>query len=147
MDALSALETLELIRYVRTSVPVYATVSGLHVLAIGILVGAILLYDCSIVRGRRAEASAIEVGTRAAAAAGLAAAIPTGIILFACRATMYAANPAFIAKLAAISLALINVCIFYRLPEASQSARKASAVVSLILWAATLGLGRWLAFS
>jgi hypothetical protein len=77
-----------------------------------------------------------------------------GLLLFTTEATAYIGNPAFLAKLALVALALANVAWFHtRLAAARRGERRATtgvlrlgAGLSLVLWVGTLLAGRLIAY-
>lgn len=90
------------------------------------------------------------------AVTGFVLAVPTGLLLFTTEATALAGNPAFLAKLALIGLALLNILAFHRLAGRRMAdwslsdrpppgARFAGAA-SLALWVGALACGRLIAY-
>jgi hypothetical protein len=80
------------------------------------------------------------------AAAGFAVAALAGVALFAVRAREYAANPAFLAKLALVGLGALNALSLGR-PALRGGGRAALAgALSLALWAGAILAGRLIAF-
>ena len=79
---------------------------------------------------------------------GLILAIPSGILLFATNALALSRDPIFGLKLLLLFLAIINAWIFHirvYLP-AKQTAARAHAIVSIILWICIISCGRLLAY-
>ena len=138
---LAGLEALDWVRAVRTSPVLYPLLNGTHILGLALLVGSIATVHVAALRdGTAAE----RVGHRPGlvlARCGFGLAAATGAVLFACRATHYAANPAFLAKLGLIALALGNVALFHRVAgPARPRLAMLSAATSLAAWTATIGL-------
>ena len=133
----------------------YLVVNATHILGIGLLVGAILPLDLRLIGLLRGAPLAVLAPflTRAAAF-GLALALLTGAWLFTVKPSEYAGNPAFLAKLALLALALGNIALQHRgraLAEALATERvplrvRASAFASFTLWLAVLLAGRWIGF-
>lgn len=139
-ETVAPLEGLELARLVQTSPTLYPLANGAHILAFATFVGSIDVYDISILRGLRSRQLATAV--LSVAWAGFAAAVLSGGLLFATRATHYAENPAFIFKLTQIAGAALNML-------ASHGAvlpKRGSAAISLALWTMFLMAGRWIGF-
>ncbi|MEM9764014.1 MAG: DUF2214 domain-containing protein [Pseudomonadota bacterium] len=139
-ELVAPLESLELARLIRTSRTLYPLANGAHILAFAILVGSIAVYDIAILRGisdRHLASAALPVIW-----ASFAATVLSGALLFATRATYYSGNPAFIFKLALIVAAALNLLAFRR----AIMPMRASAALSLFLWASTLMAGRWIGF-
>ena len=83
---------------------------------------------------------------------GFALAVPMGLLLFTTEATAYVGNPAFLAKMALLALALANIAWFHaRLTRArdgqgTAGVLRASALLSLGLWVGVLVAGRIIAY-
>lgn len=153
MEALTSLLT-ELGRAsgIALSSPLYALVSGLHVLGLALLIGGILIVDLRLV-GLTALPRLAADQLRRVAATGLALSLATGVMLLSARPGEYLANPVVWAKLLVIAAASLNAIAFSllgRLPDEGERpgpyARFAGAG-SLAGWLAALGLGRWIAFT
>lgn len=134
----------------------YLFVNAAHILGIGLLVGAILPLDlrlAGLIRG--APLVALAPFLTRTAGIGLALALLTGLWLFTVKPLEYAANPAFLWKLALLVLALANVALQHRgaaLAQAVAGERvpgrvRASALASFSLWLAVLLAGRWIGFA
>ncbi|ABC89942.1 hypothetical conserved protein [Rhizobium etli CFN 42] len=139
----------------RRSATLYMFVNAAHILAIGLLVGAILPLDLRLAGFfRKVPAQIIAPFLSRAAGVGLAAAILTGFGLFSVRAVEYAANPAFLAKLALIGFGLLNLLAVYlgqgwKTLTTSGRIRpglRFSAALSAASWIAALLAGRWIGF-
>lgn len=150
---LLALERLQAVAVLRQSGVAYPVANGLHIIGIGLLIGAIAVLDLRILRSRSASewrpvlAHAVPV-----AAAGLALALITGAMLFSVRASLYIQNPALLVKWGLIALGLLNIAIFHamlrrREPQTNTGAGlKACAASSLAIWTGAIFAGRWIAF-
>lgn len=140
----------------RSSLWLFPAVEIVHILGFALLVGAIAAYDLRLIRGHAAVA-AEPLGRvlLPVAAAGLAIAVPAGLLLFTSEATAFAVNPAFWAKMALLALGLANIAVFHlgvgrsvgwwpaRRPP--MAARVAGAV-SLACWIGVLTCGRLIAY-
>lgn len=152
--ALGALETAGLALGVARSAPLYAAVSALHVLGIGLLLGPILIVDLHLLGVLRGlEAPALRL-LRRAAAWGVLLALATGLLLLAARPFEYAGNGAMQAKLAVVALAALHALAlewrWHQAPGSLQPGRgitRLGGAASLALWLAALALGRWVAFA
>lgn len=139
---------------VALSTPVYAAVSALHVVGLALLFGPIALVDLRIAGLLRSlDVSALTL-LRATARIGIAIAVVTGVLLAAARPDEYLANPTFLAKLTVVGLGLANALAFEVAARRTgiaamldQPLARASALASLALWLAAIGLGRWIAFT
>lgn len=139
----------------RRSAMLYMFVNAGHILAIGLLVGAILPLDLRLAGCfRKVPAEIIAPFLSRAAGVGLAAAVVTGFCLFSVRAVEYAANPAFLTKLVLIGLGLLNLLAVHlgqgwKTLIATGLIRhglRFSAALSAATWIAALLAGRWIGF-
>ncbi|WP_049734526.1 DUF6644 family protein [Rhizobium ecuadorense] len=139
----------------RRSATLYMFVNTGHILAIGLLVGAILPLDLRLAGFfRKVPAEIIAPFLSRSAAVGLAAAILTGFCLFSVRAVEYAANPAFLAKLCLIGLGLLNLLTVH-LGQGWETlvstgivrpGLRLAAALSAAIWIAAVVAGRWIGF-
>ncbi|MBB4288932.1 hypothetical protein GGE16_000948 [Rhizobium leguminosarum] len=139
----------------RRSATAYMFVNAGHILAIGILVGAILPLDLRLAGlFRKVPVEILAPFLSRAAGVGLAAAVLTGFCLFTVRAVEYAANPAFLAKLGLIALGLLNLLIVHfgrgwKTAVSTGIVRpglRFSAALSATVWIAAVLAGRWIGF-
>ncbi|TAX54759.1 DUF6644 family protein [Rhizobium leguminosarum] len=139
----------------RHSGTLYMFVNAAHILAIGLLIGAILPLDLRLAGlFRKVPVEIVAPFLSHAAGVGLAAAIVTGFCLFSVRAVEYAANPAFLAKLGLIALGLLNLSIVHlgrgwKTAVSTGIVRpglRFSAVLSAAVWIAAVIAGRWIGF-
>jgi hypothetical protein len=139
----------------RRSGTLYMFVNAAHILAIGLLLGAILPLDLRLAGFfRKVPVEIVAPFLSRAAGVGLAAAIVTGFCLFSVRAVEYAANPAFLAKLGLIALGLLNLSIVHlgrgwKTAVSTGIVRpglRFSAVLSAAVWIAAVLAGRWIGF-
>ena len=139
----------------RRSGTLYMFVNAAHILAIGLLIGAILPLDLKLAGFfRKLPVEIVGPFLSRTAGVGLAAAILTGFCLFSVRAVEYAANPAFLAKLGLIALGLLNLSIVHlgrgwKTAVSSGIVRpglRFSAVLSAAIWIAAVIAGRWIGF-
>ncbi|MDC7743527.1 MULTISPECIES: DUF6644 family protein [Rhizobium] len=139
----------------RRSATAYMFVNAGHILAIGILVGAILPLDLRLAGlFRKVPVEILAPFLSRAAGVGLAAAVVTGFCLFTVRAVEYAANPAFLAKLGLIALGLLNLLIVHfgrgwKTAVSTGIVRpglRFSAALSATVWIAAVLAGRWIGF-
>jgi len=152
---LEALEATALATWLRHSTIAYPIVSATHIMAIGTLVGAVLLMDVRLLGGFGNTPLAVVTGTLEPLAAGaFAAAALSGGLLFAVGATEYVENSAFRVKAVLLALALANVAAVrltgswprFRRTGAIGGPLAAHAAASLVLWIAVLFAGRFVGF-
>lgn len=144
---LAALEASAAAQWLRIHSLAYAAINALHIIGIALLFGPIAVWDWRVLRGR--GAAELEL-LRRTASIGAMLAIVTGACLFSVKPLEYATNAAFQYKLTSIAAALLNVAAAHLLARHDASATgtptRVAAALSLALWLAAIGLGRWIAF-
>jgi hypothetical protein len=149
----AALKATTPAQYLRTSRWGYAGVSGVHVLGIAILVGAILPLNLRLLglwpSIPRANLLRVLVPM---AATGLAVAALTGSLLFSVRAQEYAEVGYLQAKLVLVLVELLSALMIHRiygltLEGASQARLRFHALLSLGCWLGAPACGRLIAFA
>ncbi|WHO72413.1 DUF6644 family protein [Rhizobium sp. BT03] len=139
----------------RRSATFYMFVNTGHILAIGLLVGAILPLDLRLAGFfRKVPVEIVAPFLSRSAGIGLAAAVLTGFCLFSVRAVEYAANPAFLAKLCLIGLGLLNLLAVHlgrgwKTLVSTGIVRpglRLAAILSAATWIAAVLAGRWIGF-
>lgn len=145
-----ALEASALGRFAREDLLLYPAASVLHVLGVGLLVGAILAFDLRVLGFGRAIPLAAAAGLLLPLARfGFLLLLVSGPVMLAADATALATNPAARAKGALILLALANVAVFHRLAAwrgEPGSALRVSAAVSALAWLGAAACGRAIAY-
>jgi hypothetical protein len=141
---------------VRASPWLYPALETVHILGLGLLVGAAWTWDLRLLgAGRGIAVSDLGRLTLPLARAGFGAAAASGVFLFASDAVATAAKPAFRAKLALIALAALNAALFHRAYPSTRAwdrgvpapARaRAAAALSLVLWSLAATAGRLIAY-
>jgi hypothetical protein len=133
----------------------YLFVNAAHILGIGLLLGAVLPLDLRLIGFFRSyPLEAIGPFLLRVGSVGLALALLTGLWLFTVQPKQYAANSAFLWKLALLVLALANLGVqHYR--QSFQDALRGGSIdtgvrlragVSAVLWLSILVAGRWIGF-
>lgn len=128
---------------------------SMHVLAIGLVVGTILMVDLRLL-GVSALSYPVSRMVRELTPwtwGAVVVAMVTGVGMFVTRAPAYVENPAFQLKLVFLLLAFVNMTFFqfrtYRRVQAWDRTApmplqaKAAGAASLVLWAAIIVAGRW----
>lgn len=155
---LQSLESLGIAEHIRHSLYWFPTLEAIHVIALGLVFGTILVVDLRIL----GLASTARPFTRVSGdmlrwtwAAFVLAAI-TGSLMFVTNARVYWENGFFRAKLVLIVLAGLNMLVFHFTAGRSRewdTARRgppvgvACAVASMTLWVLVIGMGRAIGFS
>ncbi|MBP2290862.1 DUF6644 family protein [Azospirillum rugosum] len=155
---LVALETSGLGDAMRQSVWLYPLVEVLHILGFALLVGSILAFDLRLlgVRAPLLPAEALARLLLPVAVTGFALAVPTGLLLFTTEATSLVRNGMFLAKMALLALALVNIVLFHKgagrrmaawgVADRPPPAARFAGAASLGLWVAVLVCGRLIAY-
>ncbi|CAH1673482.1 MAG: DUF2214 domain-containing protein [Chelatococcus sp.] len=141
--------------WLQSSGTAYLFVNAAHILSIGLVLGGILPLDLRLMGFSRATSLAV-IGPflSRVAATGVVLAIATGLWLFSVRPAEYARNPAFMAKLVLLAVALVNVFVQHRSRDFQAALRGARvtmavrlrAAASAMLWLLVLIAGRWIGF-
>lgn len=139
----------------KASGTLYMFVNALHILSIGLVVGAILPLDLRLLGlFGHAPLSVLGPFLSRAAATGVVFAILTGLALFSVRPAEYAANPAFLAKLGLLALGVANALALrctghWRTAVAEgpvHPALRLQAGLSFAAWTGAVVAGRWIGF-
>jgi len=138
---LRTLEFSQLGNLARTSVWLYPAVNTLHVLGAALLVGAILVYDIRILRGREPTKTALTLSI-----IGFILLVLTGPAMFSAEATAIGHNPVFLIKMAVILAALINVILHWLAGPILPRLAKLHAALSALFWTGALVFGRLIAY-
>jgi len=155
MELLEWLAATTLAVELRRSATLYMFVNAAHILAIGLLVGAILPLDLRLAGFfGKVPVEVVAPFLSRSAGIGLALALLTGFCLFSVRPGEYAANPAFLAKLGLIAFGILNVLLVHAGPgwRAAMTigivrpAMRFSAALSAMIWIAAVVAGRWIGF-
>src|SRR6056297_436331 len=151
MEALAAaLAELPLAETMRVSRWGYAAASGLHVLGLALLVGAIVPLDLRLLGlWPGVPLTALARPLVATAACGLALAVAAGTALLLAAPARYLAEPIFGLKLGLVVFgagAALALHLGSGLEHATPRRRAAAGAISLACWLPALALGRLLAF-
>lgn len=158
-DFIALLEDNGLAEAIRENDLLFPLIESVHVVAICLVVGSILAFDlrllglASIERPVGRLAGAILPVTWSA----FALAATSGLLLFISNATKYLANGYFVAKLALICAAAVNMAVFHGLgakdlPQWEQDAvpplrARLAGAFSILIWIAVVACGRWIGFT
>lgn len=150
------LEHSMLSHIIRQWIWLYPTIESLHLLGLSLLVGAIVLFDVRLLgASRQLLVTDLAQHLLPWAYLGFALVALTGLLLFAVDATHLATNPAFRLKLLLLTAAGVNAALFHlkyrsvglwNRGTGAPLAVRAIAVLSLLLWAAIVVCGRWIAY-
>lgn len=128
----------------RRSVWAYALVNAAHILGIGLLLGAILPLDLRLMGWRHGPPlSTLAPFLSRIAAAGLALAVTTGVVLLSVQPMEYLPLPVFRLKLLLIALALVNLLALHR-ARSWRAVADGGPVAARVRWAAGISALCWL---
>lgn len=128
----------------RRSVWAYALVNAAHILGIGLLLGAILPLDLRLMGWRHGPPlSTLAPFLSRIAAAGLALAVTTGVVLLSVQPMEYLPLPVFRLKLLLIALALVNLLALHR-AGSWRAVADGGPVAARVRWAAGVSALCWL---
>jgi hypothetical protein len=147
-------EATALGQLVRTSLWMFPVIEAMHLLALSVLGGALLVVDLRML-GAGLTATPIPVLARGAhrwLVRAVAAMVATGLLLFLSEAVKCYHNPSFWVKMSTLPVALLFAFTVRRRvasgAEGGTSWRtRLTAVGSMALWFTVAAAGRWIGFS
>jgi hypothetical protein len=146
----------EWMRYTNGAMPI---VEALHVLTAVLVFGTVLVVDLRLLGAADAARPYSRLSRETLPLTWLAfgIAVVTGSLMFATSAQLYFGNAAFQFKAAALLGAGLNMALFHLLTARAATsptghdpplrAARIAGLVSLLLWAAVVLLGRWIGFT
>ena len=161
MSVQSILESVQssaVAEWMRDTNPAMQVVESTHVLAAVLVLGTVLIADLRLLGITDSQRAFTRIGreTLPLTWAAFAVAVVTGSLMFTTSAQTYFGNAAFQLKALALLAAGLNMLLFQVLTargiaawDAGKPPRAAriAGVVSLVLWAAVVLLGRWIGFT
>ena len=161
MSVHSILESIQgsaLAEWMRDTNPAMQVVESAHVLAAVLVLGTVLIADLRLLGLADSRRAFSRVGTETLrltwVAFGLA--VVTGSLMFTTSAHTYFGNTAFQLKALALLAAGLNMALFQLLTARGIAAwdvgkppraARVAGLLSLLLWAAVVLLGRWIGFT
>jgi len=144
---------------IRENVNAFPVIESLHVLAVAIVFGTILIVDLRLlgVAAHRRGAERLIAELLSYTWVAFLLAVITGALMFISNAVAYAANTQFLLKMVAIAVAGLNMAWFhstaYRrisqwdemLPPPTEA--RIAGLLSLLTWTTVIFLGRWIGFT
>ncbi|MGC1459185.1 MAG: DUF6644 family protein [Steroidobacteraceae bacterium] len=156
---LQALEATPLGTAVRESTWLFPTIETMHVLALVLVVGSIMVVDLRLLNIASRKRSVKELTDEVLPWTWIAfvCALITGSLLFSSSAVRYTGIWQFDVKMCMLLLAAINMAFFHhgafrsvaqwdRAPAKPPLAAKVAGGISLAIWVIVVGLGRWIGF-
>jgi len=134
---------------VRASAWAYPALEAVHLCSLAALFGGLLVLDLRLFgAGRDIGLRPLARLSTRVAAGGFAGAAGSGALLWASDAAALSANPAFLAKLALITVAGVNAVLFHLRDSVRRHDRIAhlQAGMSLALWTGVIFAGRLIAY-
>jgi hypothetical protein len=158
-DFISYLESSSIADSIRENDLLFPLIESLHVLAICLVVGSILVVDLRLL-GFASTRWPVGRVTRAILPltwGAFVVAVASGGLMFISNATKYLGNGFFIAKMILIGVAGLNMAVFHFIGARDQpkwkndsrlplTARLAGGL-SILLWVAVVACGRWIGFT
>jgi len=150
-----AFEATALSASLRTSIWLYPIINTLHIIGLGMLLGAMTVLDLRLLGWRkRVLVSSLSQVTLPVAAGGLLIAVIAGVLLLIARPLDYIFNGLFQIKMGLLLLALVNVwwCVGSAGWRAAlgdavvNRSVRVSAALSLALWLAIIFAGRMVGY-
>jgi len=158
-DFISYFEDSGLADNIRENDVLFPLIESVHVLAICLVVGSILVVDLRLLGLASVNRSVTRVtsGILPFTWSAFAVAAASGILLFISNATKYLGNGYFVAKIFLICAAGLNMAIFHAISAKDQPrwdsktapplpARLAGGL-SILLWISVVTCGRWIGFT
>lgn len=152
-DLLSSIETWPLAAHIGETWW-FPLLESIHVLTGTFLVGSILMVDLRLLglAGRHYLVTRLTQEIVPWTLGACAISVVCGLGLFITRASHYASNPAFLAKIVLLALAGVNMAAYHLVsarafdsdaPPATTPASRLAGAASMALWAGVLLAGRW----
>ena len=158
-DLISYFENSALADNIRENDLLFPLIESVHVLAICLVVGSILVVDLRLLglAWVNRPVSRVAAGILPLTRGAFILAVASGGLMFISNATKYLGNGFFIAKLCLIGAAGVNMLFFHFISARDMarwenqarpplSARLAGGL-SMLLWIAVVACGRWIGFT
>jgi hypothetical protein len=145
--------------WMRSSIKAVPVVEAVHVMAIALLFGTILIVDLRLLGLPSTQRAFTRVSDELLRLtwAAFAIAVITGAALFAANAATYFDNTPFRWKMLALLLAGVNMAVFqfwtfrtvagWDRNAPTPPAARAAGALSILLWTGVIFLGRWIGFT
>lgn len=134
---------------IRESIWAYPALEVVHLAGVALLLGNLLLFELRLI-GLGADIDRPSLARLAlpVAVAGFALAAASGLVMFASQPAELLVNPAFRLKMGLLMLAGLNALTFHLRggSRRDDAIAQGQGLLSLALWLAVLGCGRWIAY-
>jgi hypothetical protein len=155
---LESIQSSALAEWIRNTNPAMQVVEATHVLAAVMVLGTVLIVDLRLlgVHDSRRAFTHVSRETLPLTWLAFALAVVTGSLMFTTSAQTYFGNAAFQWKALALLAAGLNMALFQLLSARGIAAwddgapprgARAAGLLSILLWAAVVLLGRWIGFT
>jgi hypothetical protein len=158
-DFISYLESSSIADSIRENDLLFPAIESLHVLAICLVVGSILVVDLRLLgfASTRWSVSRVTRATLPLTWGAFVVAVASGGLMFISNATKYLGNGFFIAKMILIGVAGLNMAVFHFIgardqPKWENDSRlplpaRLAGGLSILLWVTVVACGRWIGFT
>jgi len=158
MNGMQAIEASFIARWMREALWAYPAVEATHILALGLVVGSIVIVDLRLL-GLSRDVSVARLSRHALpwTVGAFVVAMCTGLLMFTAHAEDFLTNRVFAIKMGLLLLAGINAGILHTGPWRSiaqwdtgampPGRVRFSAAVSIVIWISVVACGRLLAYT
>lgn len=158
-DVVSYLESSSVADNIRENDLLFPLIESVHVLAICLVVGSILVVDLRLLglASTKWPAGSVTKAILPFTWCAFVVAVASGGLMFISNASKYLGNGFFIAKMILIGIAGLNMLIFHfvgarDLPKWERHSRpplpaRLAGGLSILLWVAVVACGRWIGFT
>ena len=158
-DLISSLESSGVAESIRENDLLFPLIEAVHVLAICLVVGSILVVDLRLLgfASTRWSVGSVTRTILPLTWGAFAVAVLSGALMFISNAAKYLGNGFFIAKMVLIGIAGLNRLLFHFIGARDLSkwedaarpplAARLAGGLSLLLWVAVVACGRWIGFT
>jgi hypothetical protein len=155
----AGIEASALAEWMRNSLKAVPVIEAIHVMAVAVVFGTILIVDLRLVGLPNAQRPVTRIADELLrwTWSAFAVAVVTGLLLFTVNAGTYYDNTAFRWKFAALLAAGINMAVFHHLTYRSVAgwdkdvrppfAARSAGALSIVIWTSVIFLGRWVGFT
>ena len=142
--------------WMRSSVKAMPIVESLHVMAIAVVFGSILIVDLRLLglADARRPFARLSAELLPWTWSAFTVAVITGALMFSANAVTYFGNTAFRLKLVALAAAGINMAVFEYITlrrmgadAITPLAGRLAGAASILIWISVIVLGRWIGFT
>jgi hypothetical protein len=158
-DFIATIEGTAIADSIRESDVLFPLIESIHVIAISLVVGSILVLDLRLLGLASAQRPVNRLAREILPVTwgAFAIAVVTGLLLFISNATKYLANGYFDAKLCLIAAAGLNMMIFHGISArdmakwehetATPASARIAGALSILIWIAVVACGRMIGFT